>query len=164
MRGMCNDVYVNFFLIFFIKAYVVVIHLNCKFRQCKWVPTTFAFIKNWIKYKDSNQELLDSALIAVSVVNIMNMVIISTLVHSISSSKLIRLTKTLSSWKHVYSNILKISSPKTESFLIKKNDIFHISAQNIDFGYSLECLMFSSRNKENMYTLPTPVLLYKSGV
>ena len=40
--------------------------------------------------------------------------------------------------KHAYSNILKISPPKTESFHIKKSDIFHISAQNLDCGYSLE--------------------------
>ena len=46
--------------------------------------------------------------------------------------------------KHAYSNIQKISPPKTETFQIiikkktkkkKKNDIFHISAQNIDCGY-----------------------------
>ena len=32
----------------------------------------------------------------------------------------------------------KISSPKTENFQIKNSDIFQISAQNIDCGYSLE--------------------------
>ena len=40
--------------------------------------------------------------------------------------------------KHAYSNIQKISSPKTENFQIKNSDIFPISAQNIDCGYSLE--------------------------
>ena len=40
--------------------------------------------------------------------------------------------------KHAYSNILKISSPKTESFQIKDLIFFHISAQNIDCWYSLE--------------------------
>ena len=36
----------------------------------------------------------------------------------------------------IYRNI---SPPKTENFQIKKNsEIFHISAQNIDCGYSLE--------------------------
>ena len=40
--------------------------------------------------------------------------------------------------KHAYSNILKILPPKTENFQIKNSDIFHISAQNIDCGYSLE--------------------------
>ena len=39
--------------------------------------------------------------------------------------------------KHTYSNILKISPPKTERYQIK-TDIFHISAQNVDCGYSLE--------------------------
>ena len=37
--------------------------------------------------------------------------------------------------KHVYSNILKISPPKTESFQIKILVFFHISAQNIDCGF-----------------------------
>ena len=40
--------------------------------------------------------------------------------------------------KPAYSNILKILLPKNENFQIKKSDIFHISAQNIDCGYSLE--------------------------
>ena len=40
--------------------------------------------------------------------------------------------------KHAYSNILKILQPKKKNFQIKNSDIFHISAQNIDCGYSLE--------------------------
>ena len=40
--------------------------------------------------------------------------------------------------KHAYSNILKILPPKNENFQIKNSDIFHISSQNIDRGYSLE--------------------------
>ena len=40
--------------------------------------------------------------------------------------------------KHAYSNILKILQPKTGKFPGKNYDIFHISAQNIDCGYSLE--------------------------
>ena len=40
--------------------------------------------------------------------------------------------------KHAYSNILKLLPPKHENFQIKNSDIFHISAQNIDCGYSLE--------------------------
>ena len=40
--------------------------------------------------------------------------------------------------KHAYSNILKISPPKSESFQIKILIFFLISAQNIDCGYSLE--------------------------
>ena len=59
--------------------------------------------------------------------------------------------------------ILKILLPKTENFQIKNSDIFHISAQNIDCGYSLEPprrggsneypqSMFLSRNKTiNVY-------------
>ena len=43
-------------------------------------------------------------------------------------------------WRHAYSNIaISYSSPKTENFQIKKFwYFFHISAQNIDCGYSLE--------------------------
>ena len=62
--------------------------------------------------------------------------------------------------KHAYPNTLKILPPKMAVFQIKNSDIFHISAQNIDCGYSLEpprpgCSneypqsMFLSRNKKN---------------
>ena len=62
--------------------------------------------------------------------------------------------------KLAYSNIKKISSPKPENFQIKICDNFHISAQNIDCGYSLEPphrggsneypqSIFLSRNKKN---------------
>ena len=62
--------------------------------------------------------------------------------------------------KHAYSNILKILPPKMAIFQIKKSDIFHISTQNIDYGYSLEPprrggsneypqSMYLSRNKKN---------------
>ena len=62
--------------------------------------------------------------------------------------------------KHAYSNILKILPPKNENFLIKNSSGFHISAQSIDCGYSLEPprrggsneypqSKFSSRNKKN---------------
>ena len=40
--------------------------------------------------------------------------------------------------EYAYSNIQKILPPKNENFQIKNSDIFHISAQNIDCGYSLE--------------------------
>ena len=64
----------------------------------------------------------------------------------------------LSLRKHAHPNILKILPVKNENFQIKKSDIFHISAQNIDCGYSLEPqggsneyaqYMFLSRNKKN---------------
>ena len=62
--------------------------------------------------------------------------------------------------KPAYSNILKILPPKNEQIQLKKSDIFHITAQNIDCGYSLEPprrggsneyphSMFLSRNKKN---------------
>ena len=62
--------------------------------------------------------------------------------------------------KHAYSNILKLLPPKNEKKSDKNSDIFHISAQNIDCGYSLEPprrggsneypqSMFLSRNKKN---------------
>ena len=42
--------------------------------------------------------------------------------------------------KHAYSNTLKFLPPKNENFQIKNSNVFffHISAQNIDCGYSLE--------------------------
>ena len=40
--------------------------------------------------------------------------------------------------KHAYSNILQILPPKSWKFSDKNSGNFHISAQNIDFGYSLE--------------------------
>ena len=72
----------------------------------------------------------------------------------LTSETYARVHKTLR--KHAYSNILKISPPKTESFQIKNSqtDSFHISAQNIDCGTrggSTEYPqpMFLSRNKKN---------------
>ena len=73
--------------------------------------------------------------------------------------------------KHAYSNILKILQPKKENFQIKNSDIFHISAQNIDCGYSLEPprrggsneypqSMFLSRNKRNNVYPCTPQFYY----
>ena len=67
--------------------------------------------------------------------------------------------------KHAYSNILKILPSKNENFQIKISDIFHICAQNIDCGYSLEPprrggsnkypqSMFLSRNKKIVSVSP----------
>ena len=49
--------------------------------------------------------------------------------------------------KHAYLNTLKIFQPKKENFQIKNSDIFHISAQNIDCGYSLEPLLQGGYNE-----------------
>ena len=49
-------------------------------------------------------------------------------------------------WKHAYLNMLKILSPKIQNFQIKNSDILHISAQNIDCGYSLELSHWGSSN------------------
>ena len=73
--------------------------------------------------------------------------------------------------KHAYLNKLKISPPITENFQLKKSDNFHISAQNIDCGYSLEPArrggsneypqsMFLSRNKKNNVYPCKPQLYY----
>ena len=63
----------------------------------------------------------------------------------------------------------KFYHQKKRKFSHKKSDIFHIYAQNIDCGYSLEPprhpqSMFLSRNKKNNNYPCKPVLLYKSGV
>ena len=59
--------------------------------------------------------------------------------------------------KHAYSNILKILQPKTENFQKKISDIFHISAQNIDCGYSLEppCRGGSNEYPQSMFASKT---------
>ena len=53
--------------------------------------------------------------------------------------------------------MLKILQPKKENFQIKNSDIFHISAQNIDCGYSLEPLW---QNKKNNIYLCKPQFYY----
>ena len=69
--------------------------------------------------------------------------------------------------KHAYSNILKILPLKNENFQIKSSDIFHITAQNIDCGYSLEPprrggsneypqSMFRAEIRKITYTLVNP--------
>ena len=65
----------------------------------------------------------------------------------------------------------KFSHQKNKKIRIKISDIIHISAQNIDFGYSLEPprrggsnvypqSMFLSRNKENNVYPCKPQLYY----
>ena len=78
--------------------------------------------------------------------------------------------------KHAYSNILKISPLKTESFQIKISDIFHISAQNIDCGYSLEppwrggsneypqSTFLSQNKKNNVYSRKPQFYYIKVGL
>ena len=62
-------------------------------------------------------------------------------------------------------------APKTEIFQIKKNDIFHISSQNIDCGFSLEPprrggsneypqSMFLRRTKDNNVYFRKPQFYY----
>ena len=77
------------------------------------------------------------------------------------------------------SNILNILPPKDENFEIKNSNILHISAPNIDCGYSLEPprrggsnkypqSMFYNRNKKNNVYPSKPqfcyIKVYKSGV
>ena len=71
--------------------------------------------------------------------------------------------------------ILKNFPPRNKNFKMKNSDIFHVSAQNIDCGYSLEPPrrggsneypqpMFLSRHKKNnVYPCKLQFLLYKSG-
>ena len=77
---------------------------------------------------------------------------------------IIRVQDCLQIWLH-YENIpiqiyCKFNHQKNENFQIKNSDIFYVSAQNIDCGYSLEPprrggsneypqYMFLSRNKKN---------------
>ena len=64
--------------------------------------------------------------------------------------------------KHAYSNIKKISPPKTENFQVKNSDIFHISAQNIDCEYSLQLPWWGGSNKypQSMFWAEIRKLMY----
>ena len=77
--------------------------------------------------------------------------------------------------EHAYSNILKILSPKNESFQMKNSGSFHISAQNIDCGYSLELprrsgsneypqsMFLSSKKENNVYPCKPQFYYIKVG-
>ena len=77
--------------------------------------------------------------------------------------------------KHAYLIILKILPPKNENFQIKTPDIFHISAQNIDCGYSLEpprrggsnedpqSMLLNRTNKNNVYPCKPQFYYIKVG-
>ena len=56
--------------------------------------------------------------------------------------------------KHAYLNILKISPQNAEYFSDKNSDIFHISAQNIDCGYSLEPPCRGSKLYRYVFVMP----------
>ena len=85
----------------------------------------------------------------------------------------VSLEKTLR--KHTYSNTLKIYHQKMAIFQIKNSDIFHISAQNIDCGYSLEpprrggsneypqSMFLSRNNKNNVYPCKPQFYYIKVG-
>ena len=64
--------------------------------------------------------------------------------------------------KHAYSNILKIWPPKKWKFLDKNSDVFHISAQNIDCGYSLEPPHRGGSNGEAVLTSTTIYVLSRN--
>ena len=71
--------------------------------------------------------------------------------------------------------IKKNSPPKTENFQMKNSDIFHISAQNMDCGYSLEppwrggsnehpqCMFLSRNKKNNVYPCKPQFYYIKVG-
>ena len=78
--------------------------------------------------------------------------------------------------KYAYSNILRILPPTNENFQMKNSGSFHISAQNIDFGNSLEPprrggsneypqTTFLSRNKKiNVYPCKPQFYCIKVGL
>ena len=76
--------------------------------------------------------------------------------------------------KNAYSYILKILPPKNENCQITNSDIFPISPQNIDCGYSLETpqrggsneypqSMFLSRNRINTRVCYLTIFIFLSG-
>ena len=86
---------------------------------------------------------------------------------SITNKRTMALLKYLPLQKHAYLNILKILLPNNENFQVKKSDIFHISAQSIDYMYSLEPpqheypqSMFLSRNNKSNVWCFKPLFYY----
>ena len=73
-------------------------------------------------------------------------------------------------WKRAYSNILKISPPKTESFQIKNSDVFIFLLKIYIVGTHLNCLteavltsthnLYFSRNKKNNVYICKPQFYY----
>ena len=59
-------------------------------------------------------------------------------------------------YRKVYLQTLKISDQKKKKNSDKNSDIFHISAQNIDCGYSLEPPRFLAGIRKIMYTPVNP--------
>ena len=66
--------------------------------------------------------------------------------------------------KHAYSNLLKILQPKKQNFQIKNSDIFHIPAQNIDCGYSLDPPQWAGSNEypQSMFLSKIRKIMYTS--
>ena len=67
--------------------------------------------------------------------------------------------------KHAYSNILNFFTTKKWKFSDKKIDIFHISARNIDCGYSLVPTIYvlSRNTKNNVYPCKPQFYYIKVG-
>ena len=64
--------------------------------------------------------------------------------------------------KHAYSNILNILPPKNETFQMINSGIFHISAQIIDCGYSLEAPRRGDSNEypQSMFLAELRYIIY----
>ena len=117
--------------------------IPCKQSLLKWIFwLQYCFYKSEKKVQRPLEQFLRAKLCFNTQIPLFNMV------HSAQ----LGIEHGLTLQKHAYSNIYKISSPKSEKIQIKNSDIFHISAQNTDCGYSLELprrSMFLSRNKKN---------------
>ena len=66
----------------------------------------------------------------------------------------------------LFKYIENFTTKKGKKNQLRKSDIFHISAQNIECGYSLELPRRSNSNvyPQRMYSPVNPILLYKSEV
>ena len=125
---------------------------NALMKRFSWVPMTQVFIKKNMKNTKYFWLKRDSYLELHKAFRLNRLICVFTSIMK----------------KHTYSNILKILPPKKWKFSDKNSSIFHISAQNIDCGYSSELpcwgssneypqSMFLSRNKKTiMYTPVNP--------
>ena len=96
-------------------------NLNSQHRQCSKYLTWISNVHTCLKVQHYNKKNPAKSLLFIKWIEKIIFEIIVELFRNLMSLR-----------KLSYSNILKISPPKTENFQIKNSDIFHISAQNID--------------------------------
>ena len=128
-----------------------------------------SLFRRWLACRKTNEHVIKVVALS-SVAKTYQMYPVLNISNSNGQGFLVCITKT-----RLFKYIQNISPPKTDNFSGKNFDIFHISAQNIDCGYSLEPpyqggsneypqFMFLSRNKKiNVYPCKPQLYYIKVG-